>query len=481
MHAGPAGSSAASCTHPAAGDGGAAARLLDALPVAAFQVDGDGRITLANQAAREYWRDGAPASMAAWRERAHFRRSDGSELSLDDLPPMRAARERRPVAPVELWADGTDGARHRIALAAAPVHDAAGTLAGIVATVTVLGTAAVADATAARLAAIVESSDDAIISKDFNGIIRTWNAAAERLFGYKAEEIIGRPITVLIPESRHDEEPEIIARIRRGERVEHYDTVRRRKDGSLIELSITVSPVRTPDGRIVGASKIARDITARRRIEDQRRLLLREMNHRVKNLFAVAAGVVVLSARSAASPLEMADAVRRRLLALTRAHELTRAEIGEDGIVEERATTLADLLTTIFAPYAEAERAGGGRLAISGPEVVIGSAAITSVALVLHEFATNSAKYGALLAATGRIEVSWRVEGERVVIAWSEHGGPAVQGSPQSQGFGTVLVDRTVTLTLGGRLDYAWRPDGVDIRLDLPVARLCEQPPRSGR
>lgn len=481
MHAGSAECPAVNRTPPDAADVGTDAMLLDALPVAAFRIEADGSIALANRAARDYWGDGAPASLAAWHETARFRRSDGSEIALDELPPMRARREQRAAAAVELWADGADGARHRIALAAAPLHDPAGSSGAIVATVTVLGTAAVADATAARLAAIVESSEDAIISKDFNGIIRTWNAAAERLFGYKAEEIIGRPITILIPEDRQDEEPEIIARIRRGERVEHYETVRRRKDGSLIEISITVSPVRTPDGRIVGASKIARDITARRRIEEQRRLLLHEMNHRVKNLFAVATGVVMLSARSAASPTEMAEAVRRRLLALTRAHELTRAEIGEDGLAEERATTLADLLATIFAPYAAADPADGARIGISGPEVVIGSAAITSVALVLHEFATNSAKYGALVAATGHVDVSWRVDGDRVVLGWSEHGGPALGGSPQSQGFGTALVGRTVTMTLGGHLDYAWRPDGVDIRLDLPIARLGDRPPLGGR
>jgi PAS domain S-box-containing protein len=114
------------------------------------------------------------------------------------------------------------------------------------------------------LAAVVESSDDAIVSKDLNGIIATFNRGAERLFGYKAEEVVGRPVTILIPPDRQHEEPDILARIRRGESVEHYETVRRRKDGTLVDISLTVSPVRDDQGKIIGASKIARDITERK-------------------------------------------------------------------------------------------------------------------------------------------------------------------------------------------------------------------------
>src|SRR5215211_264347 len=120
----------------------------------------------------------------------------------------------------------------------------------------------------ARLAAIVESADDAIISKSLEGVITTWNRGAERMFGYTADEIIGRPVTDLFPEDHIDEEPAILARIRAGERVEHYETVRRRKDGKLLDISLTVSPIRAPDGRIVGASKVARDITERKATEE---------------------------------------------------------------------------------------------------------------------------------------------------------------------------------------------------------------------
>jgi PAS domain S-box-containing protein len=118
------------------------------------------------------------------------------------------------------------------------------------------------------LGAIVDSSDDAIISKDLNGTITSWNQSAERLFGYTAAETVGKPIAILIPPDRLDEEPAILSRLRRGERVDHFETIRRRKDGSLLDISLTISPVRDAQGNIIGASKIARDITERKRIQN---------------------------------------------------------------------------------------------------------------------------------------------------------------------------------------------------------------------
>jgi PAS domain S-box-containing protein len=127
----------------------------------------------------------------------------------------------------------------------------------------------------ARLATIVESSDDAIISKDLDGIITSWNQGAERLFGYTAAEAVGKSVTMLIPADRQDEEPGILARVRRGERIDHYETVRQRKDGTLLDISLTVSPLLDRSGHVIGASKIARDITERRRSQQQREELLR--------------------------------------------------------------------------------------------------------------------------------------------------------------------------------------------------------------
>src|SRR5581483_1767422 len=126
------------------------------------------------------------------------------------------------------------------------------------------------------LGAIIESAEDAIISKTLDGMITSWNPGAEKVFGYSAPEVIGKPVLILIPPDHQNEEPWILERLRKGERIEHYETVRKRKDGALIDISLTVSPVKDPQGRIVGASKIARDITRRKRLETERNRLLEQ-------------------------------------------------------------------------------------------------------------------------------------------------------------------------------------------------------------
>ena len=126
----------------------------------------------------------------------------------------------------------------------------------------------------ALLAAIIASSDDAIISKDLNGVVQSWNQSAERIFGYTAEEMIGQPITILFPPDRLEEEPKILDQLRRGKRVDHFETVRVSKDGRQLDISVTISPVKDPTGRIVGVSKVARDITSIKRTTLEREQLL---------------------------------------------------------------------------------------------------------------------------------------------------------------------------------------------------------------
>jgi PAS domain S-box-containing protein len=153
------------------------------------------------------------------------------------------------------------------------------------------------------LASIVESSHDAIISKDIRGTITTWNRAAELLFGYTADEVLGRPITILIPPERQGEELSILERTNRGEHIENYETVRRRKDGSSVDVSLTISPVRNAEGKIVGASKIARDITTRKRAEEREKMLMAELDHRVKNVLS-RVDMVAMSSRNGSSSID---------------------------------------------------------------------------------------------------------------------------------------------------------------------------------
>jgi PAS domain S-box-containing protein len=225
----------------------------------------------------------------------------------------------------------------------------------------------------ALLAAIVESSDDAIASKTLDGIVTSWNQAAERLFGYAAAEMIGRPIAVLAAPGREVEMSAILERLRRGERIEHFDTVRRRKDGTLVEISLTVSPVRDPAGRIVGASKIARDITERRRAERERELRLSELRHRVKNLLAMVQALARRTAAEGRSGEQYRDAFLGRLDALAVAHELAfAAEGGAD---------LAALVGRILEPYA-GERAAGAAVTVvaAGPTATLAASAQVGLA-----------------------------------------------------------------------------------------------------
>jgi len=317
---------------------------------------------------------------------------------------------------------------------------------------------------AQRLAAIVESSDDAIISKDLNGIVQTWNKGAERIFGYTVNEMIGQSITKVIPPEFHHQEPEILARIGRGERIDRFETIRLRKDGSRFHISLTISPIRDRDGKIVGASKIGRDITDLRLGQERQNLLLREMNHRVKNLFAVASGVVALSARSAESAKDLATTVQARLSALSRAHELILPRHERD---HAQTVDLGDLIRIVLAPYDH----GDHRITTDGPKLVCGPSMSTSLALLLHEFATNSVKYGGLGAPQGKIAVNWAIDDPHVRLDWIENAAGQAATSTE-KGFGSVLVDATVR-SIGGEIERNWRDGALTISLTIPLLRFA--------
>jgi PAS domain S-box-containing protein len=324
------------------------------------------------------------------------------------------------------------------------------------------------------LAAIVDSSDDAIIGKDLDGIIISWNQGATKLFGYTVAEAIGNPITMLFPPDRHDEEPEILRRIRAGERIGNYDTVRKCKNGDLIDVSLTVSPVKNAAGQIIGASKIARDITERRRATAKQGLLLREMTHRVKNLFALANGIIAISARYASTPQEMAKAVEARLVALARAHDLTMPDHIDGTTRAEKQTDLGTLLRTIVSPYTmPTGNAPQDRISMTGPDIRIGGNVITSFALLLHEFTTNAAKYGSLSVPAGRVDVQWSVIDGRLHLEWCERDGPVITAPAEEEGFGSWIGRATVRSQLNGTMTRDWKTEGLAIQLVVPLDRLA--------
>ncbi|MEX2743749.1 PAS domain S-box protein [Rhizobium mongolense] len=446
--------------------------ILQALPEAVYTTDASGLITFYNEAAAELWgvrpELGKSEFCGSWK----LYWPDGTPLPHDECPMAVALREKRPVRGLEAFAERPDGRRVLFRAFPTPIFDAEGTLLGAVNMLVNQSDAAVADEAAQRVAAIVESSDDAILAKDLNGTITDWNRGAERLFGYTAEEAIGRSVTMLIPLDRADEEPNILARLRRGEKIDHYETIRRCKDGSLVEISLSVSPIRNRAGQVIGASKIARDITERRRAEEQQHLLLREMDHRVKNLFALASSVVSLSAKRATTPRELATAVSQRLGALAQAHALTVTRTSQASDRIEQATTLHTLLRTILAPYDRGADATTPHAVVSGPDATISGGSLTSFALLLHEFATNAAKYGALSSDKGCVEIACEEEGDTFILTWTERDGPPVMQAADGDGFGTTLGRATVRSQLGGEIQRDWKPEGLVIRLSVPRDRL---------
>jgi two-component sensor histidine kinase len=263
-------------------------------------------------------------------------------------------------------------------------------------------------------------------------------------------------VTILIPPERHDEEPAILERIRRGERVEHYETVRRRKDGSYIDISLTVSPIKDADGVVIGASKIARDISERKRSEAQIAHLAGEAEHRAKNVLAVVQAVVRLSQSD--TPEGLKAAIDGRIRALARVHDL---------FVQSRWTgaELHSLVQEELSPYSR----GGRQTGIDGPVVLLQRDTAQTVAVAFHELVTNAAKYGALSRQEGHVDVAWsQTQDGLLIIRWTESGGPHVY-APSREGFGTRVIN-SMMQAINGKVYFNWRAEGLECRIVLPTS-----------
>ncbi len=209
------------------------------------------------------------------------------------------------------------------------------------------------------------------------------------------------------------------------------------------------------------------DVTGRKQAEEGHELLAGEMSHRVKNLLAIASGLTQIASRSSTTAAEMAKDLTTRLTSLGRAHDLVRPLPGHQGT----AALLGDLLSILLSPY-EDMGAFSGRIRVAVPRMGVGEGAATTLALVIHELATNSVKYGALSSDEGTLDVSGSLEADDIKIVWMERGGPVVEPAKAS-GYGSRLVARSVTGQLNGAIDYAWEPEGLIVTLTLKVAKLA--------
>jgi PAS domain S-box-containing protein len=440
------------------------AELLGALPVAVYTTDTEGRITYFNEAAAELWGHRPQLGSDQWCGSWRLYWPDGRPLPHDECPMAITLREGRAVRGLEAIAERPDGTRVRFLPYPTPLRDDAGRLTGAINLLVDLTDRHHADLELARLAAIVTSSDDAIISKTLEGRITSWNTAATSIFGYTPEEMVGQSIMRIIPPHLHDNEREILARLRRGEHIRHYETVRVAKDGRLVDISLTVSPLRDGTGNIIGASKVGRDITERKRAEKLQALLMNELNHRVKNTLATIQALASQSLRRAKSHSDFVSSFTGRVQALARAHDLlTHTKLqGADVLDLVREQVLLGA-------------ADDNRISCSGPVLMLDSQLVVHLALVLHELATNARKHGALSVPGGRLSVQWEMRtngGRTLLMEWKETGVPMV-ATPKERGFGSTLIEQTLSAH-GGEVTMRYGADGLTGQIKMPLPLEAE-------
>jgi PAS domain S-box-containing protein len=312
-----------------------------------------------------------------------------------------------------------------------------------------------------HLASMIASSNDAILAIDLDMIITSWNAAAEKLYGYSQDEAVGRSVLMLVPDGRKDEEPTILREIKAGRIVEPYETQRLRKDGRLVEVLLSVSPIRDGSGRIIGASKTTHDITGRKEAERLKSILVNELHHRVKNILATVIAIARQTLGRNKSNRDEIEAFESRLGSLSRAQDLLVHGEGQQA-------DLTAIVDQAMSPYPSEV------FQISGPRVPLPPKAVVSLSLALHELATNAAKYGALSVSEGRVSISWQYEAAesgRLRIVWKEYGGPEVE-PPQHRGFGSSLVERLLSAELRGQAKVSFERSGVICVIEADLAKI---------
>lgn len=315
-----------------------------------------------------------------------------------------------------------------------------------------------------RLQATYEHAATGIAEFDQTGRFLRVNGCMCTITGYDEAELLARTCHAITHPDDRAADLEQFNRLMAGE-IESYALELRyiRKDGGLVWVAASATRVDDEFGRPLYGIRVMRDISERKQAEEKRRLLVNELNHRVKNTLATVQSIVSQTLRSAGSPPRVTDDIVSRLLALSRMHDVLTQENWE-------GASLADTVSQAIAPYAGR---GDGRFEVHGPDVRLTPQQVLAVAMALQELATNAVKYGALSNDTGRVEIGWTVEGtpegQRLRLVWQESGGPPV-APPTRRGFGTRLIERSLARELEGIVRIEFAPSGVTCRADVPLS-----------
>jgi PAS domain S-box-containing protein len=447
--------------------------LLNVLPVATFLCDAEGSILQFNERALEIW-GRAPAigeKHDSFTSNTRYYELDGTPSETSLLATVLATG--LPVRDVERRVERPDGSQIVVAVNIEPIRNARGELVGAVHCMVDVSerqrmTFALEDSRRnareqeQRLAATYEHASIGISEVAADGRFVRVNEAICAITGRAREDLMsGR----LFRDSHPDDvnaDREAFGKQVAGE-LDFYSVEKRfkRPDGRIIWMSVRSSPVRSADGRLLYIVRVVQDITERKQAELRQKLLLDELNHRVKNTLATVQSLASQTARSTSSPKDFSNAFEGRLIALSKAHDQLTQHQWENA-------DLRELLSGSLAPYAAASP---DRVVLRGEDIVLRPRAVLTLAMAVHELTTNAAKYGAFSVPDGGVEITWKPaeqDGRKyLVLEWRESGGPPVQ-VPQRRSFGTRMIEGSISAELGGtaKLDYA--PDGLRCLMLIP-------------
>ncbi|HEY2757757.1 MAG TPA: PAS domain S-box protein [Pseudolabrys sp.] len=449
--------------------------ILDLLPIATFICDAKGTILQYNRRAIELW-GSAPQpgqTHVQFAKGARFFAPDGTMVSRSLITEVLATGT--PMRDVERIIERSDGSRMTISASIDPLRNAEGEVVGAVNCFIDITERKRMDAALAqsrlhsleqeqRLAATYEHAAIGITEVAPDGQLLRVNEATCAITGYSREELTAGKLFRFTHPDDADPDREGFRKQISGD-LEFYSVEKRlvRKGGRVVWLSVRSSPVRANDGRLLYVVRVVQDITERKAAEQRQKLLIDELNHRVKNTLATVQSLASQTARAALTPEAFRERFEGRLIALSKAHDQLTVHHWE-------SADLRELLSQSFAPYVSA---GPERIVLRGEDVVLRPRAVVTLAMAVHELTTNAAKYGALSVPGGRIEVRWApfagADGrQNLRIDWVEQGGPPAVEPPQ-RGFGSRLIEGSIAAELGGKAHLTFAPEGLRCEIVFPL------------